>query len=84
MGEAMHSESQWRYRAKRHGLRLVRYGQSPGSDQYGPYGLVDRAIGRLVAVRLEPDDVERTLFGEDTEAALPTRQLQLATDGDAW
>lgn len=65
----MHNESQWRYRAKRLGLRLVRYGQSLGFDAYGPYGLVDRATGRIVAVRLAAEDVEERLFGESAVAA---------------
>ncbi len=70
-GDAMHSESQWRYRAKRRGLRLVRYSQSLGSDRYGPYGLVDRDTGRLIATRLGADDVERLLFAEDFQNAVP-------------
>lgn len=76
----MHSESQWRYRAKRQGLRLVRYGRSLGLEKYGPYGLVDRATGELVAVRLRPRDVERTLFGEETDSDAPGKQLQGAKE----
>ena len=73
----MHSESQWRYRAKRRGLRLVRYSQSLGYQEYGPYGLVDRTTGSLVKVRLGPEDVERILFGTDGEA------VELGRDGEA-
>ena len=73
----MHSESQWRYRAKRLGLRLVRYSQSLGYQEYGPYGLVDRATGSLVKVRLAPEDVERILFGADGGA------VELGRDGEA-
>lgn len=62
----MHTESQWRYRAKRAGLRLVRYSQALGYEEYGPYGLVEQATGRIVAVRLGPEDVERVLFGGKT------------------
>lgn len=64
----MHTESQWRYRAKRLGFRLVRYSQSLGYRQYGPYGLVERGSGRIVAVQLNPEDVERLLFGQDGRA----------------
>ena len=64
----MHSESQWRYRAKRLGLRLVRYSQALGYQEYGPYGLVDRATGRMVRVRLDSEDVERLLFGVEGKA----------------
>ncbi len=63
----MHSESQWRYRAKRLGWRLVRYSQSLGYQQYGPYGLVELGTGRVVAVRLGPGDLERILYEEKTE-----------------
>ncbi len=72
----MHSESQWRYRAKRMGFRLVRYSQSRGYPEYGPYGLVEVGTSRVVAVRLGPKDVEAMLFGEDGLAAVPGRQLQ--------
>ena len=65
----MHSESQWRYRAKRRGWRLVRYSQSLGYQQYGPYGLVELGTGHIVAVRLGPEDLERILFPENTEKA---------------
>lgn len=70
MGDMMHNESQWRYRAKRLGLRLVRYGQPLGFEEFGPYGLVDRATGGIVAVRLTAEDVEQRLFGESTEDAI--------------
>jgi hypothetical protein len=72
----MHSESQWRYRAKRLGFRLVRYGRSLGHDQYGPYGLVDRATGRLVAARLGPSEVERLLFEQNSREAIVDAQSQ--------
>lgn len=79
----MHSEAQWRYRAKRMGLRLVRYSQSLGYEQYGPYGLVDRATGRIVAVRLGAEDVERLLFEENDAEALLRGQLQSAERDDS-
>lgn len=61
----MHSESQWRYRAYRRGLRLVKY--KPGSTaylQYGPYALVDRSTNHLTEVGLDAEAVERTLFAD--------------------
>lgn len=70
MGDMMHNESQWRYRAKRRGLRLVRYGQPLGFEEYGPYGLVDRATGRTATIRLTAEDVEQRLFGDDAEDAI--------------
>jgi hypothetical protein len=79
----MHSEAQWRYRAKRRGLRLVRYSQSLGYQQYGPYGLVDLAAGRIVAVRLGAEDVERLLFGENDTESLLRGQLQGADQDDS-
>lgn len=62
----MHSESQWRYRAYRKGLRLVKYKQdSPAYEQYGPYGLVDLASRTVVATNLDAEAVERELFESD-------------------
>ncbi len=72
----MHSEPQWRYRAKRRGLRLVRYSQALGYSQYGPYGLVESGTGRVVAVRLGPEDVERILYDENGDAYVPDGRLQ--------
>jgi hypothetical protein len=78
----MHTESQWRYRAKRLGFRLVRYGQSVGQGQYGPYGLVDRTTGRLVASRLEPEDVERLLFADHDGDDLRALRLRVTESDD--
>lgn len=59
----MHSESQWRYRAYRRGLRLVKYKTgSPAYDQYGPYGLVDLSTRTVVATNLDAEAVEHELF----------------------
>lgn len=59
----MHSESQWRYRANRKGLRLVKYNEtSPGYLQYGPYALVDRLTKEVVWAQLDAGAVERMLF----------------------
>lgn len=59
----MHSESQWRYRAYRRGLRLVKYKQnSPAYTKYGPYALVDQKTNVLTASRLDAAAVERELF----------------------
>jgi len=77
----LHSEPQWRHRAKRRGLRLVRYRQAMGYTQYGPYGLVEGGTGRVVAVRLGPEDVERMLYGEDSDAAVGGG-LPKGADGD--
>ena len=77
-GCEMHNESQWRYRAKRMGLRLVRYSQSLGYREYGPYGLVDQATGRIVGVRLGPEEVERMLFGEIPDDAAGAGRLPTA------
>jgi len=82
----MHSESQWRYRAKRLGLRLVRYSQALGYQEYGPYGLVDRATGRMVRVRLDSEDVERLLFGVEGKAVEfrgGGKAAELMVDGEA-
>ena len=62
----MHSESQWRYRAYRKGLRLVKYKvDSLAYDQYGPYGLVDLSTGTVVATNLSAEAVEHELFESD-------------------
>ena len=59
----MHSESQWRYRAYRKGLRLVKYKlDSPAYEQYGPYALVDLTTKEIVATKLDAAAVERELF----------------------
>jgi hypothetical protein len=64
------------------GLRLVRYSQPLGYEQYGPYGLVDRTTGRIAAVRLGPEDIERLLFEEHAAVALLRGQLQSAEKDD--
>ncbi len=68
----MHSESQWRSRAYRKGLRLVKYKQtkykqtSSAYQQFGPYALFDPATKTLMAVRLDAEAVERALYsGEE-------------------
>lgn len=59
----MHSESQWRYRAYRKGLRLVKYKRdSPGYERYGPYALVELASRTVVATNLDAQAIERELF----------------------
>lgn len=59
----MHSESQWRYRAYRKGLRLVKYKQSsPAYSKYGPYALVDQSTNTIAATNLDAEAVERELF----------------------
>jgi hypothetical protein len=61
----MHAVYQWRHRAKRRGLRLVKYQQCvPGYEQYGPYALLESSTNRILASRLEPADVERLLYGD--------------------
>ncbi len=66
----MHSESQWRYRAYRRGLRLVKYkADSLAYEQYGPYGLVDLSTGTVVATNLGADAVEHELFQSDLTAS---------------
>ena len=68
----MHSESQWRYRAYRKGLRLVKYKQnSPAYTKYGPYALVDQRTNTLAAAQLDADGVERELFAQAGGADLP-------------
>lgn len=64
----MHSESQWRYRAYRKGLRLVKYKQSsPAYSKYGPYALVDQSTNTIAATNLDAEAVERELFAELAE-----------------
>lgn len=59
----MHTESQWRHRAYRRGLRLVKYKQtSVAYEQYGPYALVDRTTKQVIITGLDADGVERELF----------------------
>lgn len=59
----MHSESQWRYRAYRRGLRLVKYKKdSSAYELYGPYALVDLASKEVVATKLDAESVEQELF----------------------
>jgi hypothetical protein len=74
MTEAMHSESQWRYRASRMGLRLVKYKQSsPAYRQFGPYALVDTTARRSKLMGLDARAVERTLFAsQDTQGTSDT------------
>ena len=67
----MHSESQWRYRAYRKGLRLVKYKQaSPAYSKYGPYALVDKATNSIAAINLDAEAVERALFVGVKEASV--------------
>lgn len=66
----MHSESQWRYRAYRKGLRLVKYKvDSLAYQQYGPYGLVDLSTRTVVATNLDAQAIERELFESDMTAS---------------
>ena len=61
----MHSESQWRYRAYRRGLRLVKYKQSsPAYSKYGPYALVEQSTNTIAATNLDAEAVERELFAD--------------------
>lgn len=60
----MHSESQWRHRAYRSGLRLVKYKKaSPAYWQYGPYALIDQTNNQARLMGLDAEAVERELFG---------------------
>ncbi len=62
----MHSESQWRYRAYRKGLRLVKYKlNSSAYQQFGPYALFDPATNALTAVGLDAEALERELCNGD-------------------
>jgi hypothetical protein len=66
----MHSESQWRYRAYRKGLRLVKYKQdSPAYRQYGPYALVDKSSNRVAVSGLDAEAVERELFATEQQVS---------------
>lgn len=66
----MHTESQWRYRAYRKGLRLVKYKQgSPAFEQYGPYALVDQSTNRVAAMSLDAEAVEAMLFTSESAAS---------------
>ena len=61
----MHSESQWRYRAYRRGLRLVKYKEtSTAYEKYGPYALLDQSTKQIVEAHLDAEGVERVLFVE--------------------
>lgn len=65
----MHSESQWRYRAYRRGLRLVKYKhESTAYAQYGPYALVDLSTRELIATNLDAEAVEHELFSAGVTA----------------
>lgn len=67
----MHSESQWRYRAYRSGLRLVKYKKSsPAYTKYGPYALVEQATGRMAATNLDAEAVELALFAGKADSLL--------------
>ena len=67
----MHSESQWRYRAYRRGLRLVKYKQSsPAYSKYGPYALVDQSTNQIAATNLDAAAVEQELFAEAVERSV--------------
>lgn len=62
----MHSESQWRYRASRRGLRLVKYKRDTSAyEQFGPYALFEQATNKIAALRLDAEAVERALFPGD-------------------
>jgi hypothetical protein len=66
----MHSESQWRYRAYRKGLRLVKYKRdSSAYSQYGPYALVDQRTNRVTAAGLDAEAVEHELFATEHQSS---------------
>ncbi|MFM9033765.1 MAG: hypothetical protein ACKOQ4_05690 [Mycobacterium sp.] len=66
----MHSESQWRYRAYRRGLRLVKYKrESSAYHRYGPYALVDQATNAVSIAGLDAEALERELFSENRQDA---------------
>ena len=72
LGRQIHSESQWRYRAYRQGLRLVKYKMnSPAYERYGPYALADRNSNRIVRGHLRAQEVEDILFAEAREGFAP-------------
>ncbi len=68
----MHTESQWRYRAYRKGLRLVKYKEaSTAYTKYGPYALVDKSTNQIAVANLDAEGIERELFapsGDLTDA----------------
>lgn len=69
----MHSESQWRYRAYRRGLRLVKFKRnSTAYERYGPYALVDRSSNRVAVTGLDADGVEHELFAGAAEDSTPS------------
>ena len=69
-GVLMHSESQWRYRASRRGLRLVKYKWSSSAyEQYGPYALVDRSTNLVTLTGLDAEGVEKMLFSDDGDSS---------------
>ena len=64
----MHSESQWRSRAYRKGLRLVKYKQASSAyQQFGPYALFNLPTNTLMAVRLDAEAVERALYSTEEQ-----------------
>ena len=68
----MHSESQWRYRAYRKGLRLVKYKEaSTAYVKYGPYALVEQATNQIAVANLDAAGVERELFAGADATAKP-------------
>ena len=76
-GVIMHSESQWRYRAYRKGLRLVKHKRdSPAYQRYGPYALVDQATNKVATTGLNAQALKRELFqdaGSRSPASLGPR-----------
>jgi hypothetical protein len=65
----VHSESQWRYRAYRQGLRLVKYKEaSTAYTRYGPYALVDQSTNQIAVANLDAEAMERELFAVCDEA----------------
>jgi hypothetical protein len=78
----MHAVYQWRHRAKRRGLRLVKYQQAvPGYEKYGPYALLDASTNRILASGLEPADVERLLYGDTENDRLQSGNYSAPADG---
>jgi hypothetical protein len=72
LGGFVHSESQWRYRAYRRGLRLVKYKHSSTAyEQYGPYALVDQVTNQLAVTGLDSEGVERELFPGGEQRSTP-------------
>jgi len=59
----MHTESQWRHRAYRKGLRLVKYKETSSAfTKYGPYALVDLSTNNIATAHLDAEAIERELF----------------------